>query len=236
MADIDALGRKGYYFYYTVKLLNNLFTCLLERGRPMQTDRKTEILDAFMRLVSQYGIDKTTMQDIAREAEINVALIYKDFRNKEDLVEAYIYRKIQQIMVECEQIQKQDLPPEQLLHEFISGLFRVIQSSVLQDKGFWQFVRDENTIKYLRRMIHKKDSFLQANIKMIEEIMARGVREGVFEIEDLHETAELFLDAFHKYFGMMFKCRTEADLFSGIDKMYALLIKGIRKKAPAARV
>ncbi|HEX7712715.1 MAG TPA: TetR/AcrR family transcriptional regulator [Bacillota bacterium] len=202
----------------------------------MQTDRKTEILDAFMRLVSQYGIDKTTMQDIAREAEINVALIYKDFRNKEDLVEAYIYRKIQQIMVECEQIQKQDLPPEQLLHEFISGLFRVIQSSVLQDKGFWQFVRDENTIKYLRRMIHKKDSFLQANIKMIEEIMARGVREGVFEIEDLHETAELFLDAFHKYFGMMFKCRTEADLFSGIDKMYALLIKGIRKKAPAARV
>ena len=202
----------------------------------MQTDRKTEILDAFMRLVSQYGIDKTTMQDIAREAEINVALIYKDFRNKEDLVEAYIYRKIQQIMVECEQIQKQDLPPEQLLHEFISGLFRVIQSSVLQDKGFWQFVRDENTIKYLRRMIHKKDSFLQANIKMIEEIMARGVREGVFEIEDLHETAELFLDAFHKYFGMMFKCRTEADLFSGIDKMYALLIRGIRKKAPAARV
>ena len=202
----------------------------------MQTDRKTEILDAFMRLVSQYGIDKTTMQDIAREAEINVALIYKDFRNKEDLVEAYIYRKIQQIMVECEQIQKQDLPPEQLLHEFISGLFRVIQSSVLQDKGFWQFVRDENTIKYLRRMIHKKDSFLQANIKMIEEIMARGVRDGVFEIEDLHETAELFLDAFHKSFGMMFKCRTEADLFSGIDKMYALLIKGIRKKAPAARV
>lgn len=202
----------------------------------MQTDRKMEILDAFMKLVSQYGIDKTTMQDIAREAGINVALIYKDFKNKEDLVEAYIYRKIQQIMFECEQIRERDLPPEQLLHEFICGLFRIIRSSVLQDKGFCQFVHDENSIKYLRRMVHKKDSFLQTNVKMIEEIMAQGVREGIFEIENLHETAELFLAAFHKYFGMMFMCRTEADLLSGIDKMFALLIKGIRKKAPTAQV
>jgi AcrR family transcriptional regulator len=193
-------------------------------------ERKMEILDAFMKLVSRFGIDKTTMQDVAKEAGISVGLIYKDFKNKEDLVDAYLYRMMQLFKISCEQILTRDLPPEQLTREFIIGLFRTMFRLVLEDRGFFQFINDEASIKYMRRNFSKKDEFTQEIEKMVEIILDRGVREGVFEIEDTSKTAMLFLSAFHTYFGMIFMNQTEEKILAGVNDMVSLLIRAIKKK------
>ncbi|HBF37243.1 MAG TPA: hypothetical protein DDW50_07965 [Firmicutes bacterium] len=195
----------------------------------MQTERKTEILDAFIKLVSRFGIDKTTMQDVAKVAGISVGLIYKDFKNKEDLVEAYLERKMQQFSLFGQQILELDLPPEQLLREFIMGLYRTMIHLVIEDRGFLQFISDEASIKYMRRN-YKKDEITKRLGKNVEIIMERGVREGLFEITDIPKTAGLFLSAFHIYFGMIFMNGTEDKILVGIDDMYSLLCRAIQNK------
>lgn len=51
-----------------------------------QRDRRQAILDTATRLLAQYGPNKTTMADIAREAGIGVGSLYLEFQSKDDIV------------------------------------------------------------------------------------------------------------------------------------------------------
>lgn len=52
--------------------------------------RKEQILAAAIRLFGEEGYHRTTVQDVAREADVSVGLIYQYFKDKEDLLFAAI--------------------------------------------------------------------------------------------------------------------------------------------------
>ncbi len=54
------------------------------------TDRETKIIEAATRVFLRYGVKRTTMNDIAQEAEIARQTLYNAFSNKDDLVRALI--------------------------------------------------------------------------------------------------------------------------------------------------
>ncbi len=54
----------------------------------MATPRRHDILRAARRLFGHYGPQKTTVTDIAREANCAVGSVYLDFQSKEEIVEA----------------------------------------------------------------------------------------------------------------------------------------------------
>jgi AcrR family transcriptional regulator len=54
----------------------------------MAVDRTGHILDTALTVFSQYGYAKTTMQDVARAAEMSRAALYLHFPSKEDLFRA----------------------------------------------------------------------------------------------------------------------------------------------------
>lgn len=54
----------------------------------MSTPRRHDILRAARRLFGHYGPQKTTVTDIAREANCAVGSVYLDFQSKEEIVEA----------------------------------------------------------------------------------------------------------------------------------------------------
>ncbi len=51
------------------------------------TDRRGAILQAAARLFEHYGYAKTTMADVAREAQIGVGTVYLEFESKEAIVQ-----------------------------------------------------------------------------------------------------------------------------------------------------
>lgn len=51
------------------------------------------ILDAAARLIAHYGYDKTTMNDIAREADIGKSTIYLRWKKRDDLMRTLIWRE-----------------------------------------------------------------------------------------------------------------------------------------------
>ncbi len=51
------------------------------------SERRVTILDAAARLFEHYGHSKTTMADVAREAQVGVGTVYLEFASKEAIVE-----------------------------------------------------------------------------------------------------------------------------------------------------
>jgi AcrR family transcriptional regulator len=199
----------------------------------VQADRKTEILGAFTRLVSRFGVDKTTMQDIAKEVGISVGVIYKDFTNKEDLITAYFNSKEQQFGALCQKLCEKELPPEQLLHYFIVGIFKNATKLAVEDRGFWQMCQDIETIKLLHKNCKQPHEIGRRLLTMVETIINHGVAAGVFVIsgDDAGTTAQLFLKAFESYWKEIFLGVDPKQTLQDIDLMYNFVIRAIQKNA-----
>ncbi|MCA9615716.1 MAG: helix-turn-helix transcriptional regulator [Sandaracinus sp.] len=54
----------------------------------MTSSRQISILEAALRLFHHYGPSKTTVADIAREAQVGVGSVYLEFRSKDDILGA----------------------------------------------------------------------------------------------------------------------------------------------------
>jgi AcrR family transcriptional regulator len=195
----------------------------------VQPDRKTEILEAFTRLVSRFGVDKTTMQDIAKEVGISVGVIYKDFTNKEDLITAYFNSKERQFGALCQKLYEKELPPEQLLHHFIVGIFKNATKLAVEDRGFWQMCQDLETIKILHKNYRGPYEIERQLLKLIEMIMTRGVKSGVFVIGDVPVTAKLFLKSFESYWKEIFLGIETKQTLQGVNLMYDFVVRAIQK-------
>ncbi|MCP4420373.1 MAG: TetR/AcrR family transcriptional regulator, partial [Chloroflexi bacterium] len=62
-----------------------------ERGIEVnKVDVQSKILEAARRLFARQGLRGTTMEQIASEAEVGVATVYRQFGNKEALIKAFI--------------------------------------------------------------------------------------------------------------------------------------------------
>ncbi len=55
---------------------------------PAPTDRREQILSAALNCFAHTGFHRTSMHDISAEAGISVGLIYRYFKNKEEVIEA----------------------------------------------------------------------------------------------------------------------------------------------------
>jgi AcrR family transcriptional regulator len=61
-------------------------------------DRPTRILDAASRLIVHYGFDKTTMEDIAREAGVSKGALYLVWPGKDALLDALIAYEMKRLL------------------------------------------------------------------------------------------------------------------------------------------
>src|SRR6516165_6700852 len=60
----------------------------------MKHDRRQDILMAAMELFAKKGFRGTTTRDLASEADVNEAIIFRHFNNKEDLYTAILEHKV----------------------------------------------------------------------------------------------------------------------------------------------
>lgn len=69
---------------------------------PNMTEREKTILDAAVRVFSRYGVKRTNMNDLAREAGVSRQTLYNAYRNKDDILRALIRTYAEQGVAEIE--------------------------------------------------------------------------------------------------------------------------------------
>lgn len=161
------------------------------RQRERERHRQ-EILEAAERVFVERGYEAATVEQIAREAQFAVGTLYLFFKGKEDLYRSVIERIVEDFREEFERKVLREKDPERALDELIRlrlehfeahrGFFRVLVANRFSAVG----------VKPPRlRRLHRW--YLQ----QVAELLARGMKQGVFEKGDPQLLAVMLDGALH---------------------------------------
>lgn len=196
----------------------------------MTQTRKDEILDAFEQLVAKYGLDKVTMQEVAREAGISVGAIYLDYANKDGLIEAIEDRWRQHVELYNKAIVQSADDIETKLYKLIVEHVANMSEAIRTNQAFFELIMGTMRIKYIRKkMKDKRQEIKDAMRQDVEQILQIGVEQGIFFVDDIEFTAGLFVDAFGEYFSAATIIRrAHEDVVNDAKGMFELLMKALK--------
>ena len=99
-----------------------------ERKQRERERRRQQIIVAAKRVFSEKGYSKSTMEDIAREAELSPGTLYLYFKNKDELYASLSLRILQYLNIRLEDVKKEkDIKPRQKIAAIKEALFDVYQ-------------------------------------------------------------------------------------------------------------
>ena len=99
-----------------------------ERKQRERERRRQQIIVAAKRVFSEKGYSKSTMEDIAREAELSPGTLYLYFKNKDELYASLSLRILQYLNIRLEDVKKEkNIQPRQKIIAIKEALFDVYQ-------------------------------------------------------------------------------------------------------------
>ncbi len=151
-------------------------------------NQKKIILESAKKLFSKFGIQKTTMQDIATDAKLGKSTLYYYFKNKEEIYENAFMEELSEIKskILCE-INKKSDPIEKLKCFIISRL------NCLSDFAIYWTVQLENYLSCSSLFKKLKNKAMEMDNKIIRKILMEGAKKGIFNSKDM-EVAIFFLN------------------------------------------
>ena len=142
--------------------------------------RRTEIMDAAKILFRIKGFSVTTMEDIAREAELSPAALYLYFKNKDEIYGSLSLRMMDYLIENLEHTYKDGLNAEQNLNRLKEAFYRVYEFDPyvllnlfnLQASGKFKNVSPEFLAELNRLSVRAFGS--------IRRFFEAGIRDGLF--------------------------------------------------------
>jgi AcrR family transcriptional regulator len=155
------------------------------------TDKLNDIIDAAQKRFGMFGLEKTTMKEIAADLGLSKGSLYYYFPDKEQLYKVVI-EKEQAVFIKKvkDVIRKQD-DPVKMIREYVRIRLQYFRK-LLNLSRF----RLENSAVIKPIFTDLREKFMLSQVKILENIFQIGIDKGVFQIEDTKETAILFIDLF----------------------------------------
>jgi AcrR family transcriptional regulator len=147
------------------------------------------IIEAAQKRFGQFGVEKTSMREIADDLNLSKAFLYYYFPDKENLYRAVVIKEqsefIERILRNCSEIHE----PDQMLREYASS--RLSYFRTLLNLGRLRSEIYSNLKPVLKETI---EDFRQKEKEIIENIIRKGISGGIFFSNDPEQAALLFLD------------------------------------------
>ena len=140
-------------------------------------DKQIEILNVAERLFAEEGFDGTSVRDIAKKANINVAMISYYFGSKEKLLEAVVIHRIGTMKLRLENLLQEDSTPIEKIEKLVVYYINQINAN----RSIYQILHFELSTK--KREINT-DAFTEVkknNLKIMESIVKEGQLQGIFQ-------------------------------------------------------
>ena len=157
------------------------------------TGHNLEMLDSILataqKRFGQYGMAKTTMQEIADDMGISKASIYYYFPDKQQLYMAVIEREHEQFLEVVNDTLKSIKDPAEMLSQYSHLRLQHIGSTLNISR-----ISNEEFQGLKSLMADKWKSYREKENEVIGRILKTGMNKGVFKKMDQTEVANLFLD------------------------------------------
>ncbi len=178
---------------------------------------KTErIIDAARDRFRYYGIGKTTMQDIAQDADVAVGTLYLYFKNKDDLIVACTTEFVEQHRREVQAVLASNRPADEKLRQYITGRFRAAEATRSGSRHAAEVTRAVLRLKP-DRIVEEGGMILST----LSQILEQGRAAGQFQVASIERDAKVFLLSIAYFFPNALNeppiPATEPDLLAVVD-------------------
>jgi AcrR family transcriptional regulator len=154
-------------------------------------ERRLELLETAGRLFYEIGYDQTSVQAITDSVGVAKGTFYHYFDSKEDLLRQLTDAAADDIFAALQQ--RMETVHESALEELRSMLSFILafktENRRLMMAYAKVFYRNENIL--LRHSLER--SYIERLVPFFAHVVEQGTREGVFDVEDPTETAEVIL-------------------------------------------
>jgi AcrR family transcriptional regulator len=195
-------------------------------GTPVDVDRRQRILSATERLLHRYGPAKTTIADIAREAEIAVGTVYLEFESKDAIVEELSSARHRAVLDAMRAAANQEGRPygERLRAAFDA---RVSSYLALADAGAHAcdlLHCQSAAVKAAQRR------FLDEERALIAELLRRGAGAGELDVRDPELAAGALLRAYGSFSPPWIFSSPRADVEIMLRAVHELVLYGVVRR------
>jgi AcrR family transcriptional regulator len=193
-----------------------------------QSTRRREILRAAERLFGRYGPSKTTIADVAREADISVGSVYLEFPSKEALIEELSASRYRAVIEAMRAEAELDSRP---FRDRIRGLLDARVEAFLKLSGDGDHACD---------LFHcKSDAVRSANARfrseeraLIADVLRAGARAGELDVPKPEATADTILSAYLSFSPPWIFASPKEELLGRLRAMHDLVLYGLIRRQP----
>ena len=140
-------------------------------------DKQIQMLQVAEKLFAEKGFDGTSIREISKQANINVAMVSYYFGSKEKLLEAIMLYRTNDLKVQLEHLFEQKLTPIEKMEKYISLYIQKIDSNKEMYKILNFEISSNKRTLDLQSFIAVKKGNLATLTKLIEE----GQNQNIFK-------------------------------------------------------
>lgn len=151
-----------------------------------QKEVRQAILDATDQLLSRYGYQKMTIDDLAKEVGIGKGSVYLHFPSKEEIVLSHIDRIIEQLKGKLSAIAKSSSTPEERLRKMLKT--RVLH----RFESVQHYTKNLNDLLSAIRpnFLARRESYFEQEARIFASVIEEGQQNKQFVAGDAVEIAE----------------------------------------------
>lgn len=154
-----------------------------------KNDKVAMILEASQKRFGLYGIEKTSMREIANDLKLSKASLYYYFPDKETLYKAVVEKEQTEFLSSISKRISSIQEPELLLIEYSNTRLAYFRTLLNLSR-----IRLESYSDLKPSFRETIKIFKEKEQEIITKIFERGIGKGIFFIDDPDQTASLFLD------------------------------------------
>lgn len=188
-------------------------------------EQRETIIDAATSLFSRFGLEKTTMEDIARAAKKGKSSLYYYFKSKEHVFAEVIRKEIAGLKATIiEEIEKEDDPYERF-RKFVGTRLSYLNEKADQ----YTSVKDEY-LKNYEFIENLTSDYSSWEIATVKDMLEYGRGRGLFIVTDLNNTSRAIFFALKGLEYPWTTGLTREETEKSVEALVDILLKGISRK------
>ncbi|MCM3400100.1 TetR/AcrR family transcriptional regulator [Oceanobacillus profundus] len=192
-----------------------------ERRREL---KKKDILEAALELFMKYGVQKVSIAEIAKEANVSQVTIYNYFDSKNNLIHLVFKFYVDQIWDEMKVLLASNLPYEDKIKQMISFEKNMANHS-MNNKFFQDLLKD-----YATGQSYVEEVYLKEGLPLLIEFVNDGKNQGFIDPSLSNEAILFYLQMFQEYMQRNDVVHTLLPLSEDLTKLFFYGIVGKKEK------
>ncbi len=193
-------------------------------------ERRRELLDSMMRdavyegavaVLTEYGLNGTTMDRVATAAGMAKGSIYNHFRGKQELLEFVHGRAVAPMLATVDQVVESRLSAA----EKLASISRLWREHLVKHHPVFEFLINDQAAKGLLK--DSEQTARSSGIKQIATIIEQGIEEGAFRRIDATATAEMFVSASIGMVEQEFAAGISRPVDEAVDALMGVFLHGL---------